>query len=241
METKDYIIVFISGSALILSLFSLIVTLVQKNKETKRTIRKTLTDTIENITKINIEVTKLKASKEVDFDSEPIILLRRNFNSQRRALVAHADFLVTRNDKLTTEIDCNILAGAYAAIGDQDKAEYYWQKTVDKSSSLPIKVMNLRGFGTFLFGNEKEDLGRKFFNQAFELDLIENDDNKILKIDTYLMLCELEKGSGNSQNYDNALIKAMEVLSTIKHTNTKTEMHERISRRLPSKFEKPNA
>jgi len=108
MTTKDYILISISAAALILSLISLVVTLVQKNRETKRTIRKNLSDTLENISKIAIESTKLRASKDTDFNSEPIILLRRNYNSQRRVLIAHADFLVDRYDNIATEIDCNI-------------------------------------------------------------------------------------------------------------------------------------
>jgi hypothetical protein len=155
METKDYILIIISGSALTLSLISLIVTLVQKNKETKRTIRKTLSDTLESISKIGIETTKLKSTKGLDFNSDSTIQLRRNYNSQRRILIAHADFLINRYDKIATEIDCNILAGSYSIIGDQEKAEYFWQKTVDKSISRPIKLMNLRSYGIFLFNNEK--------------------------------------------------------------------------------------
>ncbi len=233
METKDYILISISISALTLSLISLIVTLVQKNRETNRTIRKTLTDTLEGISKINIETTKLKSSKDSDNNAENIITLRRYYNSQRRILIAHADFLVMRYDKLTTEIDCNILAGAYATIGDQDKAEYFWQKTVDKSISLPIRLMNLRGFGTFLFYNDKEKLGRKFFNQALMLDLTENDENKVLRTDTYLMLCELEKERGNKEQYELNLTKAMEVSATIKNSNRKNEMQDRIRFKLP--------
>ncbi len=216
-------------------------TLVQKNKETKRAIRKTLTDTLESISKINIETTKLKTSKESDTNSETVIALRRYYNSQRRILIAHADFLVMRYDKLATEIDCNILAGAYATIGDQDKAEYFWQKTVDKSISPPIRLMNLRGFGTFLFYNDKDDLGRKFFDEALLLDLTENDENKILRTDTYLMLCDLEKEKGNKENYEFNLTKAMEVLATIKNNQRKNDMHDRIRLKLPNSNEKPNA
>lgn len=112
--------IFISAAALTLSLISLIVTLVQKNKETKRTIRKNLSDTLESISKIAVESAKLRASKETDFNSEAIILLRRNYNSQRRILIAHANYLIERYDKISTEIDCNILAGAYATIGDME-------------------------------------------------------------------------------------------------------------------------
>jgi hypothetical protein len=62
MTTKEYILILISGAALTLSLVSLIVTLIQKQKETIRTIIKTLSDTLESFSKINIESTKLKAS-----------------------------------------------------------------------------------------------------------------------------------------------------------------------------------
>jgi hypothetical protein len=241
METKDYILISISISALTLSLISLVVTLVQKNKETKRAIRKTLTDTLESISKINIETTKLKSSMDIDNNSENIITLRRYYNSQRRILIAHADFLVMRYDKLATEIDCNILAGAYATIGDQDNAEYFWQKTIDKSISPPIRLMNLRGFGTFLFYNDKDELGRKFFDEALTLDLTENDENKILRTDTHLMLCELEKERGNKEKYELNLAKAMEVSATIRNNHRKNEMHDRIRLKLPNTNEKPNA
>lgn len=205
-----------------------------KNKETKRTIRKTLTDTLEGISKIGIETTKLRATKDIDFNSESNILLRRNYNSQRRILIAHADYLVQRYDKLATEIDCNILASAYSTIGDQEKSELFWKKTIEKSISKPIKLMNLRGFGTFLFTNEKEDLGRKYYDEALSLDLPENDDNRILKFDTYLMLCDLEKENGNKGYYETSLTNAMEVLAKIKSTRRKDEMQMRLRTKLPN-------
>lgn len=211
----------------------------QKNKETKRAIRKTLTDTLESISKINIETTKLLTSKENDNDSEVSITLRRIYNSQRRVLIAHADFLILRYDKLATEIDCNILAGAYATIGDQDKAEFFWKKTVDKSISLPIKVMNLRGFGTFLFSHGKEERARKIFNEAISLNLIENDQNKIILIDTCLMLCDLETDFGGKEKYEASLTKAIELWSTITNPGRKEEMFRRMRRKLPKADIKP--
>jgi hypothetical protein len=232
MGTKDYILIVISGSALTLSLISLVLTLIQKNKETNRTIRKSLTDTLESLSKIGVEVTKLEITKDTDFNSETIIQLRRNYNSQRRILIAHADFLITRYDELSTEIDSNILAGSYATIGDMDKAEYFWKKTIDKSISLPIRMMNLRGFGIFLFNNDKEKLGRDIFNQALCLKLTENDENKILKADTYLMLADLEK-EHSKENYELNITKSMEVSSTIKNNNRKNGMYDRIRRKLP--------
>ena len=233
METKDYIVITISGCALMLSLISLIVTLVQKNNETRRTIRKTLTDTLESVSRIGIEATKLKASKDIDFNSEQFIQLRRNYNSQRRVLIAHADFLTQRYDKLATEIDCNILAGAYATIGDQDKAEYFWKKCINKSFSEPLKHMNLRGFGMFLFNNDQINLGRQIFKEALSQNLSKNDENKVLKADTYLMLSDLENNCNNKENYELNLKEAMEVCSTIINKHRKKEIEQRIRSKLP--------
>ncbi|HEY9259398.1 hypothetical protein [Chitinophaga sp.] len=233
MATKDYILISVSICALILSFISLIVTLVQKNKETKRTIRKTLTDTLESISKIDIETTKLRTSKEIDPYSEGAISLRRRYNSQRRVLIAHGDFLILRYDSLATEIDCNILASAYANIGDQDKAEYFWQKAVDKSVSLPIKLMNLRGFGLFLFSHNKVELGRQMFNEAVSLGLTSNDENKAILNDTYLMLCDVEKEFGSKEKYEASLSKAIEIWSTINNIRRKDEVFVRMRRKLP--------
>lgn len=229
MTTKDLIVIIISACALTLSLFSLIITLIQKSKETKRTIRKTLTDTLEGVSKINVEASKLKAANDIDFSSESMISLRRNFNSQRRILLAHADFLVQRYDELTTDIDFNILAGAYATIGDYEKAEVYWKKTIEKSFSLAMKHMNMRGFGIFLFKIGKQDLGREIFNEALKLELLDNDENKILRIDTCLMLADSEKEYDAKENYDAILIEAMTIWATIKNGHKKAEMFEVIA------------
>lgn len=232
MEVKDYLVISISGSALIISLISLIITIIQKRNETERAIRKSLSETLENIAKINLEVAKMRSSKDVDFNSDSIIALRRNYNGQRRILIAHADYLIKKYDNLATEIDCSTLANAYYDITDLIKAEEFWGKTVEKSMSPPIKLMNLRGYGGFLFDIEKEDIGREVFKQAFAVQLPENDENRVLKCDTYLMLAELEKNR-NKENYDKCLTGAMEVWGTIKNKYRKDEMNERIRRVIP--------
>lgn len=103
--------------------------------------------------------------------------------------------------------------------------------------------MNLRGYGTFLFNNDKVNLGRKNYNEALSIDLAENDSNKILKIDTYLMLCDLEKEKekGNVDEYKLSLAKAMDIFATIKNDLRKNEMQNRIRIKLPNTEEKPNA
>ena len=233
MDTKDYILIALSSCAIVISLISLVITLIQKNRETHRTIRKTLTDTLENISKIEIETTRLKNSKDVNFGSESIIQLRRNFNTQRRILMVHADFLIQKYDKLATDIDCNLLAVAYSIVGDQEKAEYFWGKSICKTKSLPIKHMNLRGFGIFYFENSNIDKGREKFLEALGMNLIENDSNNVLVSDTYLMLAEYERDFKNKNMYEQYLTKSMEICSKIINPKRRNEMEERIRLRLP--------
>jgi len=230
MEIKDVIVIIISGAAIIISLVSLIVTFIQKGKETKRTIRKSLTDTLENISRINLETAKLSSTSK---NIEDIIRLKRNYNSQKRLLISNADFLIHNYDKLVTEIDCCLLASSYFSIGDQEKAEYYWEETIAKSISLPIRHMNLRGYGIFFFENGEVTKGRQKFEEALNLKLTSNDTNNMMISDTYIMLAELEHDCKNNKNYNDCLTNAMTTSAKVLNVKRKGEMQQRIRTRLP--------
>ena len=232
METKDYIVIGISGTALTISLLSLVITLIQKHKETKRTIRKTITDNLESIAKSNIEINKLKGQKDNDFNSEANISIRRNINSQKRAVLSNAKYLIDRNSDISTESDYNILAGAFSDIGDQMLAEKYWKLSVDNSYNPEILVMNLRGFGNYKFANNDIEQARILYHQATQIKLTETDEHSSLQCDTYLMLSDHERNI-DKEKFENCLTNAMEYLDKIKNENRKNEMHERIRRRLP--------
>ncbi len=232
MEQKDYILIALSGTALTISIVSLIITLVQKNKETKRTIRKTITDNLESIAKANIEINKLKGQKETDFNSESSISIRRNINSQKRAVLSNAKYLIDSYSDISTESDYNILAGAFSDIGNQKLAEKYWKLCVDKSDNPEILIMNLRGYGNYKFANNDIEQARLLYYQATKIDLTKTDEHSVLQCDTYLMLADHEKNIDKTI-FDNCLTNAMEALSEIKNEHRKNEMHERIRRRLP--------
>jgi hypothetical protein len=75
---------------------------------------------------------------------------------------------------------------------------------------------------------------RTYFNEALSLELLENDENRVLKADTILMLCDMEKEFGTKENHEHYLTMFMEVLSTIRSERRKEEMHERIRTKLPN-------
>ncbi|HMH20780.1 MAG TPA: hypothetical protein VK563_03340 [Puia sp.] len=221
--------IIVSILALIISLLSLIISIVQKNREKERAIRKSLSDTLESIAKINIEFSKLRQDNEL-FNSEGVIDLRRNYNSQRRILIAHADFLVTKYDSLTTDIDCNLLADAYSAIGDYGKADSYWIKTIEKSQSNPIEHMSLRGYARFLFFQGKFEIGRGKFEEALKIDLPETDDYKRQKADTYFMWASVEKEFNNRSEMIRLIELGKSYCKRIGHAKMRIEMEERFKR-----------
>jgi Tfp pilus assembly protein PilF len=132
------------------------------------------------------------------------------------------------------------LADTYVAVGDIEKAEYYWLKTIEKTKSNALRVMNLRGYGIFLFHNEKIELGRQKFDEAQRIELPVNDENRVMKIDTCLMLCDLEIEFGSKENYEVCLIKAMEILATMTSERRKDEMHKRLRQKLPNNIKPTN-
>ncbi len=225
--TKDQWTILISGLALVISLIALIISIVQKNKETERTIRKNLSDTLESMSKITLEFAKLKQNND-SYNSPGVVELRRIYNTQRRVLIAHADYLATNYDKLVTDIDCNVLAGAFSASGDSQKANYYWEKTVGKSPSNPIRHMNLRGYARFLFYQGKFQLGRSKYEEALKLELPDTDTYRRELTDTYVMWAKVEKEFNNESEMQRIMALAKSYCARIGHAEMRKEMEQRI-------------
>jgi len=107
METKDIIVIVVSACALIASIISFYFTFRQRALEGTRGIRKSLTETVSELSEVSLAFAKLNA--ENPKPSDRIIGLRRLYNSQRRYLASHAEYLADQIPQLVTDIDCNIL------------------------------------------------------------------------------------------------------------------------------------
>jgi tetratricopeptide (TPR) repeat protein len=227
----------ISGGAVIISFISLTISLIQKRNETRRTLRKTLTDFLENISKISIEMTKLKASG--DPNSESNILLRRNYNTQRRLLITHCDMIMKMDGKMATEIDCCLIAMAFESVGDNELAKNYWEKAIERSFSPSTKHMNLRGFGAFCFYSGEVDEGRRLFEDSFKIKMNDGDSTYGLLTDSYLSLARLENDFGTKVEYEKTLNKAMDTWYKIHHEGRKDELYRRLRQYLPDNLKNP--
>lgn len=226
MEIKDYLALFISSLALIVSWFSLKNTRNQKNKEIENSKRVSLTNTISEISKINIETTKLNCNSEIS--SAALIELRRNYNAQRRYLTAHAEFLMEEIEHLISDIDCNIMAVAFNLIGEYSKANHYWEKCINVTESDVIKSMNLRGYASFLFYQGAPQLGRKKYQESLEIQLPDTDNIRRHTTDTLLLWAQTESDFQYWDEASRIIRQARAHCQRIGHLGMRKEMLERI-------------
>lgn len=194
MDIKDYLTVSISSLALVVSAISLVVTFRQRAQENQRGVRKTLSETLGQLVEVSMSFAKLDAEHPEQTDQ--IVSLRRMHNTQRRYLANHAEYLVEQIPGLATDIDYNLLAQAFRAIGDYDKVQKYWELCVAKSESNVIRAMNLRGHANFLFFQGSPQLGRKKYQESLELSLADTDNVRRDRADTYAMWARVEMDFG---------------------------------------------
>lgn len=128
MDIKDIVVIGISSSALIFSITSFVLTFRQRALQNTRDIRKSLTEAISGLGDVSLARTRLDADNPIA--TEQIVGLRRLYNSQRRYLANHAEYLARQTPSLVSDIDYQILAVAFAAIGDYDRAQKHWESCV---------------------------------------------------------------------------------------------------------------
>lgn len=190
MELKDLVTIGLSSAALIVALSSQLWTSRQKALVNRRSIRASLTDTIASLSAASLAMAKLNAEHRTTDDR--IVGLRRHYNSQRRYLASHAEFLADQIPEFVTDIDCTFLAQAFDAIGDYEKAGRYWARSVELSPVAAIRAQNLRGAARFWFFQGNAQLGRQRYEQSLQQDVPDSDSSRHQRADTLLMWAKTE-------------------------------------------------
>jgi hypothetical protein len=125
-----------------------------------------------------------------------VVNLRRNFNSQRRYLANHGEFLYDQIPELTSDIDGVSLAYAFEQSGDDIKAQKFYKLAVEKSPTDVLRMWNLRGFARFWFAQGNAQLGRQTYQQSLQQQVPATDSYRQMVADTYLMWSRLESEHG---------------------------------------------
>jgi hypothetical protein len=197
METQD-IIAIVACLGLLLSLGNSIfqyVTYRRQGTEDRRGTRKALTDVVAELTKVSIAYSDLDLRYPRSVDPT-VTTLRRHFNAQRRYLANHGEFLAAQIPELTADIDYALLAIAFDAGGDYEKAQKFFELAVHKSPTNILKMWNLRMFARFWFGQGNAARGRKTYEEALELKVAETDSLRYMTADTYLLWSRQEDEHG---------------------------------------------
>ncbi len=212
---KDALNSILSLMAFIMSLSAFIFTVIFQRKERKRNIRQTLTIALNEIARVNVELSKLK--KESANDDPGNISIWNNYNSQRSILMIDADFLIHENYKIVTAIDCSLMATTYNAIGYFQKADHYWRESILKSDNDTLKHINKRDYAAFQFYQNRLKEGRELFINALSIQLGDSDDSWRFTIDTYLTWAKLERSFGEDKEFKRLISRAYETCEKIKH------------------------
>jgi hypothetical protein len=218
MAPKDWITIVISCLALLVSVVSYLL----RTREDKRGTRQALTDTLTALGEVSLSMAKLKI--ENPRASNDVMSLRRTYNSQRRYLANHAEFLLDQIPDLSADIDHNMLAGAFDAIGDPARAEEHWRACVAKSPSDTLRAMNLRGFARFLFYRGNASVGRQKYEESLQVNLPDNDASRRIRADTFALWFTTEREFGFLQEADRRRESAIAEARRIGHQGMQSEM-----------------
>lgn len=210
-----------------LSAGAFIFTVLIATKERKRNLRQTLSTSLSDIARINVDVSRLrKDDKEITPEN---VSIRKSYNSQRGALVANADFLFKENPKLVTDADCELMALTYDDLGDTKQAQHYWRQAIDLAHKNNTQChLHLRDYASFLFNNNQCDEARKQFEKALTINMDDTDDDARYVTDTYLIWATLEKNFDNNKEFKRLITNAYEQCKKIKHKQKGTEMKKLI-------------
>jgi tetratricopeptide (TPR) repeat protein len=235
METKDIITVALSSAAFCFAITSFILTFRQRSVEDRRGTRKALTDAVASLVQVNLATAQLNIDRPNSVD-ERVVALRRTYNSQRRFLANHIEFLSQQIPELVTDIDCVTAALGFESHGDYEKAEKFYLLAVQKAPNNSLKAMNMRGLARFYFVRGNADRGRKTYEQSLELELPDNDSMRQLRADTYLLWAKTEDDSGYREESKRVRKRAIAAANLIGQPKMKEHMLGQIKDAL--RFEK---
>lgn len=227
IESKDVLTVLISTLALALSVLSFVISLRQRKRENSRALRKQLSDTLNDISEVSVAMAELRYEVGNNLSNE-IIDLRRSYNTQKRTLLHHAEFLINENSKITTDVDYMVMAINWNIIGNYPKAETYYKLGIEKADDLVIRHLNLRSYASFLFMQGNMPLGRNKYKEALELRLPDTENVKRTVADTYLMWARVEREFKFYSEAAILLALAKNSCERISHTRMKKEVENQI-------------
>ncbi|MCE3296809.1 MAG: hypothetical protein K0R65_2523 [Crocinitomicaceae bacterium] len=223
---EAYVNLALSSCAFLLSGSALLFNITFNRRERRRNIRQTLSNALNNVAKINIEIANLKQENAGVSPHE--IDVRRNLDFQRSTLMTEAEFLIYEKPELLTAIDCSLVAFTFNELKDFKKTGHYWQEAIARSKTDELRHIHTRDYAFFLFGQNREEDGREAFNRALAIELKKNDQHLAVMIDTYLLWASAEFLAGCEKEFKQRISSAKKICEQLRNKSKCQEIEEKI-------------
>lgn len=165
---KDYLSISISILAFALSMTATVISAIRSHRDKQRAIKKEITDILDGIIQIKVEVAKL-FHESAQTDPVYFQTISGILNQQNAFLLQQALYLTDQVPKLVTTIEYNTIAVAAADSGDLINAEKYNQKGIAIAPNNYYRSLALRSYATFLFPQHRFEEARENFRKALIL------------------------------------------------------------------------
>jgi tetratricopeptide (TPR) repeat protein len=175
MEIKEVLPFIFSGAAIIISIFSTFISLLQKNFETKRILRTQLTDITSELNDIVLEVREkaVKALQNIAGEQKPDIFMEGKLamdSLKAMNLARQAEYIIKQlPSKLITDIEYSVMANTYIIINDIEQAEKHFNNSIKAALNNKYKALHMRSYGSFLYDSGKRKQANIIYSDAVKL------------------------------------------------------------------------
>lgn len=211
---KDKFTMILSMVAIVISLVSATVSIYQQDSSSKRAAREHLSVAVAKLIDLNTRNTMLQGTPPELRDAH--FFQQSSTNSQTAASITRqAVFLVDQYPGVVTDVDYVSIAQGLMIVGDFELADQYMRTAIDKAPSDFYRVINLRGYGQFLFGQGRHEAGRKMYADALKIADNDTDFNKNTNGYTYQMWMASEAQNGFEQEAERYYQRAKSLFNSI--------------------------
>ncbi len=162
MTTNEYLTLFISLLALVVSIAAAFVTYRQENRSQRTTIREQLTSVVQDLIVAQGDMTVLDAEPLESRDAT-YTARTASANLKLTSLARQACALNNMQTDVGFDVESIAIATALATMGDLPLAEEYFKNAIAKSPSPYYKVVNLGLYANFLYRQSRHAEGRRIY------------------------------------------------------------------------------
>lgn len=187
----------------------------QKNKESERSLKGQLTDSVKKLDDVFAEWDKLVYEQKGKSPDQYYIGRRSFLNGQKRFLAKQALYLMSSAPELVSDFEYNRVADAFSSIGDFEKANSLYLQAIETADEEYYKAICLRAYARSLFGQGDFEKGRQYFQKSIDTATKDTNVNLYSKAETYQRWASVEFENEFPDNAKQKILEARRFYSKI--------------------------